>query len=179
MKKQYFDALWGPARRSERTPGEEKKRWGPRSQAGNLELAIRDGARDCLCIWHALLSRWEAADSMRGAQPAAPDVIEKNQYDSKLRRWVQQLMHIVHPAVVCKSYVQSIWNTTKIDPKSVKNRAQASQNPFRFDLAAPNRCQINGRSSQSQYLSDFGGAFWRSKYGENHLIWMKIQTAFQ
>ena len=44
MKKQYFHALWGPARRSERTPGEEKKRWGPRTQAGNLELAIRDGA---------------------------------------------------------------------------------------------------------------------------------------
>ena len=52
----------GPARRSERTPGEEKKRWGPRSQAGNLELAIRDGARDWWTAWHALLSSWEAAD---------------------------------------------------------------------------------------------------------------------
>ena len=45
VKKPKFHALWGPARRSERTPGEEKKRWGPRTQAGNLELAIRDIAQ--------------------------------------------------------------------------------------------------------------------------------------
>ena len=36
-------------------------------------------------------------------------------------------MHIVHPAVVCKSYVQSIWNTTKIDPKSKKRRPGQSE----------------------------------------------------
>ena len=80
-----------------------------------------------LGIQHAVPSRWEAADSKRGAQPAAPDVIEKNQCDSKLRCWVQQLMHIVHPAVVCKSYVQSIWNTTEIDPKSKKRNPGHSE----------------------------------------------------
>ena len=62
VKKPKFHALRGSARRSERTAGEEKKRWGPRTQAGNLELAIRDGPIDCYGIWHALLSRWEAAD---------------------------------------------------------------------------------------------------------------------
>ena len=61
----------------------------------------------------------------------------------------------------------------------MKNRAQASQNPSRFDLAASNGCQINGRSSQSQYLSDFGGAFWSQNVEKNHQILVKIQTAFQ
>ena len=70
VKKPKFDALWGSARRSERTPGEEKKRWGPTTQAGNLEMAIRDGFIDCPRIRHALLSRWEAADSNRSAHSA-------------------------------------------------------------------------------------------------------------
>ena len=43
-EKAKVSTFLGSARRSERTPGEEKKRWGPRTQAGNLELAIIDGA---------------------------------------------------------------------------------------------------------------------------------------
>ena len=70
-------------------------------------------------------------------------------------------------------------NPFEIQPKSIQKQGQASQNPSRFDLAVPNRCQIDTRSSKSEYLTDFGGALWRSKCGENHQILMKIQTAFQ
>ena len=70
-------------------------------------------------------------------------------------------------------------NKAKSSPKSMKNRAWDGQNPTRFEPSALNQCQIDARTSQSQYFDDFGGAFWRSKYEENHLILVKIQTAFQ
>ena len=116
----------------------------------------------------------------RGAQPAAPDVIKKNQCDSKLRCWVQQLMHIVHPAIVCKRYIRSLHlkyskNWSKISEKSSPGQSESIQIRPCSTKSMTNRRE----SSKSQYLSDFGGAFWRSKRGENHQILMKIQTAFQ
>ena len=41
----------------------------------------------------------------------------------------------------------------------MKNRAQGAQNPSRFDLAAPNRCQIVARSAQNRFLGDWGVYF--------------------
>ena len=54
-------------------------------------------------------------------------------------------------------------NKAKSGPKSMKNRARDGQNPTRFEPAALNQCQIDARSSQSQYFNDFGIAFWRLK----------------
>ena len=41
----------------------------------------------------------------------------------------------------------------------MKNRGQGAQNSSRFDLAAPNRCQIVAKSAQNRILGDFGMHF--------------------
>ena len=64
-------------------------------------------------------------------------------------------MHIVHLRLFAKATLDPFENKGKIEPKSMKNRAQGAQNPSRFDLAAPNRCQMVARSSQNRFSSDF------------------------
>ena len=51
-----------------------------------------------------------------------------------------------------KATLDPLENRGKIEPKSMKNRAQGAQNPSRFDLAVPNPCQIVARSCKSMYV---------------------------
>ena len=99
---------------------------------------------------------WFLGDSRRDAQPAAPDGSEKHPSECKNL----MLSAAINPyrsfndcsPKPCSTH-SKIW--PKISSKSTKNRAQASQNPPRFDLAAPNPWQIDARASQSGFFSDF------------------------
>ena len=110
-----------------------------------------------------LRGRWK-----HGAQPAAPDVIEENQCDSKLRCWVQQLMHIVHPAIVCKRYVHSIssQNRSKISEKS-------SPRPVRIHPDSTLQHQIDDKSTRELPKSIFN-RFWRCTLEVK--MWRKSQN---
>ena len=110
-----------------------------------------------------MLRRWTAIQHavhsplgrrrMRGAQPTAPDVIEKSQCDSKLRCWVQQLMHIVHPAIVCKRYVHSI--PFEIQPKSIQNQWKIEPRPVRIHPDSTLQHQIDDTSTRELQKSIF------------------------
>ena len=57
----------------------------------------------------------------------------------------------------------------------MKSRAQGAQNPSRFDLAAPNRCQIVARSAQNRFLGDFGMYFEDQNGMEIHEIPLTLE----
>ena len=95
-------------------------------------------------------------NSRRDAHPAAPDVSEKMQCESN-NAMLSAATNAYCASSDCSQKPRSIHS--KIDAKSMKNRAQGAQNPSRFDLAAPNRCQIVARSAQNRFLGDFGMYF--------------------
>ena len=90
-------------------------------------------------------------NSRRDAHPAAPDVSEKMQCESN-NAMLSAATNASCSSSDCLQKPRSIHS--KIDAKSMKNRAQGAQNPSKFDLAAPNRCQIVARSSQNRFLDD-------------------------
>ena len=92
----------------------------------------------------------------RDAHPAAPDVSEKMQCESN-NAMLSAATNAYCSSSDCLQKPRSIHS--KIDAKSMKNRAQKAQNPSKFDLAAPNRCQIVARSSQNRFLDDLGVYF--------------------
>ena len=92
----------------------------------------------------------------RDAHPAAPDVSEKMQCESN-NAMLSAATNAYCSSSDCLQKPRSIHS--KIDAKSMKNRAQGAQNPSKFDLAAPNRCQIVARSSQNRFLDDLGAYF--------------------
>ena len=92
----------------------------------------------------------------RDAHPAAPDVSEKMQCESN-NAMLSAATNAYCSSSDCLQKPRSIHS--KIDAKSMKNRAQKAQNPSKFDLAAPNRCQIVARSSQNRFLGDLGAYF--------------------
>ena len=57
----------------------------------------------------------------------------------------------------------------------MRNRAQGAQNPSRFDLAAPNRCQIVARSAQNRFLGDLGVYFGDQNGMEIREIRLKLE----
>ena len=82
---------------------------------------------------------FEDFDSMCDAHPAAPDVSEKMQCESN-NAMLSAATNAYCSSSDCLQKPRSIHS--KIDAKSMKNRAQGAQNSSKFDLAAPNRCQI-------------------------------------
>ena len=90
------------------------------------------------------------------AHPAAPDVTEKMQCESN-NAMLSAATNAYCSSSDCLQKPRSIHS--KINAKSMKNRAQGVQNPSKFDLAAPNRCQIVARSSQNRFLGDLGAYF--------------------
>ena len=74
-----------------------------------------------------------------------------------------------------KATLDPLENIGKIEPKSMKNRAQGAQNPSRFDLAVPNPCQIVARSAQNRFLSDFGFYFKAQNGVEIHEFPLKFE----
>ena len=74
-----------------------------------------------------------------------------------------------------KATLDPLENIGKIEPKSMKNRAQGAQNPYRFDLAAPNRCQIVTKSAQNRILGDFGMHFGAQNGMEIREIPLKLE----
>ena len=74
-----------------------------------------------------------------------------------------------------KATLDPLENRGKIDPKSMKNRAQGAQNPSRFDLAAPKRCQIVAKSAQNRILGDFGMNFGAQNGVEIREIPLKLE----
>ena len=60
----------------------------------------------------------------------------------------------------------------------MRNRAQGAQNPSKFDLAAPNRCQIVARSIQNRFLGDLGMHFGAQNGAEICEIPLKLEENF-
>ena len=106
--------------------------------------------RKWICIQHAVHSPL-GRRRRRDAHPAAPDVSEKMQCESN-NFMLSAANNAYCSSSDCLQKPRSIHS--KIDAQSMKNRAQGVQNPSKFDLAAPNRCQIVARSSQNRFLND-------------------------
>ena len=113
---------------------------------------------------------------MCDAHPAAPDVSEKMQCESNNAMLSAATnAYCSSSDLFAKATLDPLENIDKIEPKSMKNRAQGAQNPSRFDLAAPNRCQIVARSAQNRFFGDLGVYFETQNGMEIYEIPLKLE----